>query len=99
MRFGRHEVVHATLLLSAAGVLVETARRHLFDGDPAALRHWPQGARVKVNYGSAEEILSTRPDLILTDPFMAPSMRQVLEKTGARIVGAYTGTVKWEIPD
>ena len=54
--------------------------------EPASLRHWPQGARARVNYGSAEEILSTRPDLILTDPFMAPGMRQLLAKTGARIV-------------
>ena len=54
--------------------------------EPAALRHWPQGAKVNVNYGSAEEILATKPDLILTDPFMAPSLRQLLVKTGARIV-------------
>lgn len=54
--------------------------------EPAALRHWPQGAKVKANYGSAEEILATKPDLILTDPFMAPSLRQLLTKTGARIV-------------
>jgi len=54
--------------------------------EPASLRHWPQGAKARVNYGSAEEILSARPDLILTDPFMAPGMRQLLAKTGARIV-------------
>ena len=54
--------------------------------EPAALRHWPQGARVKVNYGSAEEILVAKPDLILTDPFIAPAMRQVLARTGAAIV-------------
>jgi iron complex transport system substrate-binding protein len=54
--------------------------------EPASLRHWPQGARARVNAGSAEEILSTQPDLILTDPFMAPGMRQLLAKTGARIV-------------
>lgn len=54
--------------------------------EPAALRHWPQGAKVRVNYGTAEEILSTKPDLILTDPYMAPSLRQLLDKTGAKIV-------------
>ena len=54
--------------------------------EPAALRHWPQGAKVRVNYASAEEILTTRPDLILTDPFMAPAMRQLLSRTGARVV-------------
>ncbi len=54
--------------------------------EPAALRHWPQGAKLKVNYGSAEEILATKPDLILTDPFMAPSLRQLLTKTDAKII-------------
>lgn len=54
--------------------------------EPASLRHWPQGAKVKVHYGSAEEILAARPDLILTDPFMAPGMRRILAKTGARVV-------------
>lgn len=54
--------------------------------EPAALRHWPQGAKVNANYGSAEEILATKPDLILTDPFMAPSLRQLLAKTGARVL-------------
>ncbi len=54
--------------------------------EPAGLRHWPQGAKARVNYGSAEEILSTRPDLILTDPFMSPGMRQLLTRSGIRIV-------------
>ena len=35
---------------------------------------------------TAEEILTTGPDLILTDPFMAPSLRPILAKSGARIV-------------
>ena len=52
----------------------------------AALKVWPQGAHVPVNHGTAEEILATRPDLILTDPFMAPSLRPLLAKSGARIV-------------
>lgn len=54
--------------------------------EPAALRHWPQGAKVNANYGSAEEILATKPDLILTDPYMAPSLRRLLAKTGAKII-------------
>jgi iron complex transport system substrate-binding protein len=52
----------------------------------AALRMWPQGAKVPVNHGTAEEILATHPDLILTDPFMAPSLRLILAKSGARIL-------------
>jgi iron complex transport system substrate-binding protein len=54
--------------------------------EKASLKVWPQGAPVPVNHGTAEEILTTRPDLILTDPFMAPSLRPILAKSGARIV-------------
>jgi iron complex transport system substrate-binding protein len=54
--------------------------------EPAALRMWPQGANVPVNHGTAEEILATHPDLILTDPFMAPSLRPLLAKSGAKIL-------------
>ena len=54
--------------------------------EAAALKVWPQGAKVPVNHGAAEEILATRPDLILTDPFMAPSLRPLLAKSGARIL-------------
>lgn len=54
--------------------------------EPAALRTWPQGAAVPINHGTAEEILATHPDLILTDPFMAPSLRPLLAKSGARIL-------------
>jgi iron complex transport system substrate-binding protein len=54
--------------------------------EAAGLKYWPQAANISINHGSAEEILSTHPDLILTDPFMAPSLRPLLAKTGARIV-------------
>jgi iron complex transport system substrate-binding protein len=54
--------------------------------EKAGLKFWPQAAQIPVNHGSAEEILQTRPDLILTDPFMAPSLRPLLAKTGARVV-------------
>jgi iron complex transport system substrate-binding protein len=54
--------------------------------EKAALKVWPQGAAVPINHGSAEEILATHPDLILTDPFIAPSLRPLLKKTGARVL-------------
>jgi len=50
------------------------------------LKFWPQAAAIPINHGTAEEILATHPDLILTDPFMAPALRPLLAKTGARIV-------------
>jgi len=54
--------------------------------ETASLKVWPQGAGVAVNHGSAEEILATHPDLILTDPFMAPSLRPLLAKSGAQVL-------------
>ncbi|HWX89886.1 MAG TPA: ABC transporter substrate-binding protein, partial [Rhizomicrobium sp.] len=54
--------------------------------EKAALKVWPQAARIPVNHGTAEEILKLHPDLILTDPFMAPSLRPLLAKSGAKIV-------------
>ena len=54
--------------------------------EKAGLKFWPQAATIPINHGTAEEILSTKPDLILTDPFMPPSLRPLLAKTGARIV-------------
>lgn len=54
--------------------------------ETASLNVWPMAARLPVNHGTAEEILSTKPDLILTDPFMPPALRPILAKSGARIV-------------
>ena len=54
--------------------------------EKASLRQWPQAATIPVNHNMAEEILATHPDLILTDPFIAPSLRPLLAKTGAKIV-------------
>src|SRR5258708_29695862 len=52
----------------------------------AGLKFWPQAQDIPVNHGSAEEILATHPDLILTDPFMPPSLLPLLARTGAKIV-------------
>lgn len=54
--------------------------------EPTPRRFWPQGMRLSVNYGSAEEILAAKPDLILTDPFMPPLTRALLARSGAKIV-------------
>jgi len=52
----------------------------------AALKLWPQAAGMAVNHNSAEEVLATRPDLILTDSFTSPQMRALLAQSGARVV-------------
>jgi iron complex transport system substrate-binding protein len=54
--------------------------------EKASLRQWPQAARIPVNHGTAEEILAAHPDLILTDPFIAPALRPLLARTGAKVV-------------
>ena len=54
--------------------------------EKAALKLWPEAAHIPVNHNSAEEVLATRPDLILTDSFTTPQMRKLLAKSGARVV-------------
>jgi iron complex transport system substrate-binding protein len=54
--------------------------------EKAALKLWPQAARIPVNHNSAEEVLATSPDLILTDSFTTPQMRRLLAMSGARVV-------------
>jgi iron complex transport system substrate-binding protein len=54
--------------------------------EKASLRQWPQAANIPVNHNTAEEILATHPDLILTDPFIAPGLRPLLAKTGAKVL-------------
>lgn len=54
--------------------------------ESAALKLWPEAAHIAVNHNSAEEVLATRPDLILTDSFTTPQMRRLLSQSGARVV-------------
>ncbi len=54
--------------------------------EKASLRQWPQASQIPVNHGAAEEILATHPDLIITDPLIAPALRPLLAKTGAKVV-------------
>jgi iron complex transport system substrate-binding protein len=54
--------------------------------ESAALKLWPQAVHLSVNHNSAEEVLTTRPDLILTDSFTSPQMRRLLSQSGARVV-------------
>src|SRR5215469_7192604 len=54
--------------------------------ESAALKLWPEAARIPVNHNSPEEVLATRPDLVLTDSFTTPEMRALLARSGARVV-------------
>ncbi len=50
------------------------------------LKLWPQVARIPINYGSAEEVLAAHPDLVLAGPFLPPLTKELLAKSGARVV-------------
>jgi iron complex transport system substrate-binding protein len=54
--------------------------------EKAALKLWPQAATIPVNHNTPEEVLAVHPDLVLTDEFTSPAMREVLTKSGAKIV-------------
>ena len=54
--------------------------------EKAALKLWPMAARIPLNHNSPEEVLATKPDLVLTDNFTTPQMRALLAKSGARVV-------------
>ena len=54
--------------------------------EKAALELWPEAAHIPVNHNSAEEVLATKPDLILTDTLTTPQMRSFLAQSGARVV-------------
>src|ERR1700744_3028898 len=54
--------------------------------EKAALKLWPQAAHIAVNHNSAEEVLATTPDMIITDTFTTAQMRGLLTRSGARVV-------------
>ena len=54
--------------------------------EKAALKLWPEAARLPVNHNSAEEILTERPDLVLTLVYASTDMRGLLEKSGIRFL-------------
>ena len=54
--------------------------------EKAALKLWPEAARLPVNHNSAEEILTEKPDLVLTLVYASTDMRGLLEKSGIRFL-------------
>ena len=54
--------------------------------EKAALKLWPEAARLPVNHNSAEEILTQKPDLVLTLVYASTDMRGLLEKSGIRFL-------------
>lgn len=54
--------------------------------EKAALKLWPEAARLPVNHNSAEEVLAEKPDLVLTLTYASTEMRPLLEKSGIRVL-------------
>lgn len=54
--------------------------------ESAALKLWPEAARLPVNHNSAEEILAEKPDLVLTLVYASTGLRSLLEKSGIRFL-------------
>ncbi len=54
--------------------------------EKAALRLWPEAARLPVNHNTAEEILREKPDLVLSLVYASTDLRALLEKSGIRVL-------------
>src|SRR5215469_7718008 len=52
----------------------------------AALKLWPQAARIPVNHNTVEEVLVQKPDLVLTLNYASPGLRDLLGKSGIRFL-------------
>ena len=50
--------------------------------DPSNSYLWAQAAKVGINYGSAEEVLAEKPDLVLAGTYTTPATRMLIKKLG-----------------
>jgi iron complex transport system substrate-binding protein len=48
--------------------------------DPSNSYLWPQAARVRINFGTIEEVLAEKPDLVLAGTYTTPTARALLKK-------------------
>jgi iron complex transport system substrate-binding protein len=53
-----------------------------YSRDPSISQQWPQAAKVRINWGTAEEVLAEKPDLVLAGTYTTPATRSVLKKLG-----------------
>jgi iron complex transport system substrate-binding protein len=53
-----------------------------YSRDPSNSYQWPQAAKVRVNYGTVEEVLAEKPDLVLAGTYTTPAARSLLKKLG-----------------
>jgi iron complex transport system substrate-binding protein len=50
-----------------------------YSRDPSNSFQWPQAAKVPVNYGTIEEVLAEKPDLVLAGTYTTPAARSLLK--------------------
>jgi iron complex transport system substrate-binding protein len=51
-----------------------------YSRDPSNSYQWPQAAKVRVNWGTVEEVLAEKPDLVLAGTYTTPAARSLLKK-------------------
>lgn len=49
---------------------------------PSNSYQWPQAAKVRINWGTVEEVLAEKPDLVLAGTYTTPAARSLLKKLG-----------------
>ena len=53
-----------------------------YSRDPSISRQWPQAAKMRINWGTAEEVLAEKPDLVLAGTYTTPATRSLLKTLG-----------------
>ena len=51
-----------------------------YSRDPSNSYQWPQAAKVRINWGTVEEVLAEKPDLVLAGTYTSPAARSLLKK-------------------
>lgn len=51
-----------------------------YSRDPSISYQWPQAAQVRINWGTVEEVLAEKPDLVLAGTYTTPAARSLLKK-------------------
>jgi iron complex transport system substrate-binding protein len=53
-----------------------------YSHDPSSSQQWPRAAKMRINWGTAEEVLAEKPDLVLAGTYTTPAARSVLKHLG-----------------
>jgi iron complex transport system substrate-binding protein len=51
-----------------------------YSREPGNSYQWPQAAKVRVNWGTVEEVLAEKPDLVLAGTYTTPAARAMLKR-------------------